>query len=356
MSVNYLQYLNDDSSDSGDSSDSSDDMTEINVSCLHESSRMDTLTNYEICIDCGIIINKNVKLLTEISYDGKKTNYGNNYINPHLPKSSSGISMNLQKQNSTTKNSINIHRNNKMPYFEKTLYSKIEEFKTHCYHYEVDFDIISKGVNYLVKISKIKYLTGKNEGKYIIFRSGIILLYVYCLFRACQNLNKPKTNEDIALIFGIDKIRVNKALKDFNKIVKKYNLDIINNNIHPNEYVNAFCEHMNMSNFCKEFIKIMIERILLKNIAMNKKDISIVAGSIRLFMNQFKVTFITSEYISKVSCEIYKNTCVKTVENTFLLLLEKRHEILPTRDELKYLIDKYHGQPFFTISPKSKSV
>ena len=113
---------------------------------------------------------------------------------------------------------------------------------------------------------------------------------------------------------------------------------------------------MNMSNFCNDFIKLIIKNILEKNIAMNKKDISIVAGCIRLFLHEFKITFITSEYISKVSSDIYKNTCLKTVESTFLLLFEKRHEILPTKKELKKLIEKYEGSSFFTISPKLNEI
>lgn len=344
MKSRFAQYLLDDENIKIKKKDEADCS---NCGMLKKNMIIDINKSNLIC-DCGYTYKQ---FYSESETSDQKNIHYSNYINPYFKNVHIGTVISSQKKTIEMKNIMNIHNQNIIPvYFERRLYQKIMAFKKKCLEKYIDNYIVETGVEYLVKISKLKYLDGKNVGRHLIFRKNISRIYAGCLFRAFKNNGKCKTDQFIASVFCIQKSDVSKGIKMFNKIILKYDVEIQNLNIHPNNYIDHYCEELGLSDFFKEPLKIVVGNILKYNILNNKKYMSLIEGCLMLIT--FRLNIDIDEVIYKYDDK--KNE--KSINKTFYQLYTFNDIIMPTCEQMSEIINKYNGTYIFEVNSENKII
>lgn len=316
--------------------DKPNDMKCSNCGMLKKNMSYDFVESKIRC-DCGFVYKT---MINDSEILNRNNIHYSNYHNPYFKNTYVGTVMKTNKNTLSMKNIMNIHKQNSIPiYFERRLFCKISKFKELCKTHNVENYIMEKGVEYLIMINKLKYKEGENKGRHLIFRKNLILIYAGCLSRAFKNCGKCRTNDYIGNIFNITKNMVNKGIKIINKIIMRYDLDIENKNIHPNDYVENYCNEQNICDFLKDLLKIIINNILKLNILNNKKYLSLIDGCFLFIIYKLKINIVL-KFNNKSS-----------VNETFFHLLNYQNKISPSPATVKKLINKYRNMTIFKTKP-----
>lgn len=306
------------------------------LSCFGTNMIEDLTQGIIVCVDCGQV-NDN------LYYNGpEKINYEDS--DKHDNRYNIPIN-NLLPETSITTN-ISGHGCNKLkgmqrwgiPYKERSLKAVYSEIDSICYKNNILKSIEDDAKIMYKKITECKHQTGKNKGKFIITR-GINRksIIAACLYHACRKKKMSKTPKEIAKMFNISLMEMNKGSKNFDNYIDLNNLDDLKDNsdsYNSHYYIRERCEKIRMN---EEYILKAIN--ISKNIekldfVSTHTPYSVAAASILLMANTNNLDCINKKKISMLF-EISEVTLNKTYKK-----LEEYKSIILNNDTTNNMLDK----------------
>ena len=232
-------------------------------------------------------------------------------VNSLLPESSVGSTVAYQT-NTKTMNQIRKYQKwNGMPYKERSLYKVFLEIQDVCKRNNLPTIIINESKSLYKIISQTKISRGSN-------RKGIIAA---CVYFACKDCNVPRSSKEISEMFSIKIPVMTKGVKKCQEIIhmnKKNKSRLIQNtnSIKPNDFIERFCNKLNIDNLKTKQIIDICNFSVKMNIITENTPPSIAAGCIFYFIkeNNLDITRKNISEICKIS-EVTINKCSKKLEN-----------------------------------------
>ncbi len=222
-----------------------------------------------------------------------------------LPESSIGSTVNF-KNNSKSMNQIRRYQNfHGMPYKERSKYKVFNTIAEKCDKHNINTKIVGEAKSLYNSISEIKISRGSN-------RDGIIAA---CVYFACKECNVPRASKEIAEIFDIDITIMTKGCKSFQEIMnlnKKNKKRIANKSINPKDFIDRFCDKLNID---VKKIEDICDLCLKNNIISQNTPQSIAAGCIYFHIkkNNLDITKKSLSDVCKIS-EVTINKCFKKID------------------------------------------
>tara|TARA_Y100001958_G_C21246399_1_gene576846 strand:- start:1830 stop:2786 length:957 start_codon:yes stop_codon:yes gene_type:complete len=230
-------------------------------------------------------------------------------VNPLLPESSVGTTIKpgyYGKSMNKTKRMVDW---NSMTYKERSLNKIFNDIQNICNKNNIPPKISQESKSLYKIMSENKISRGNN-------RIGIIAA---CIYFACKNCDVPRSAKEISVMFNINNIIVTKGCKKFQEILhyNKLNRDRINRNIiiNSNDFIDRFCDKLNLSNNDIKQIKEISDKAQKHKIIYENTPPSIAVGSIYLYIRKNKLDISKKDIsnISKIS-EVTINKCYKKLE------------------------------------------
>ena len=282
-----------------------------------------------VCTDCGQVL-ENILLDNKPEWKNYDDNDKNNGrcgmpINSLLPQSSLGQNT-VSYGNSRLKV---LQHWNSMPYKERSLSYVFKIIQDKCSKHNI-LKCIEDDAKIMYKmVSECKHNTGKNKDKFVITRGvNRVSIIAACVFYACRRKNMSRTPKEIALIFGLTYMEINKGCKNFIKLIKLKTFDMTMNICTAEQFVLRHCNNLNIKNnyiIIATQIAINIEKL---KIASVHTPHSIAAASILLMGELHNLTSITKKKLAS-SFNISEVTIVKTYKK-----IEKDKNILCDNDKI----------------------
>ena len=247
-----------------------------------------------------------------------------------LPQSSLGTTIGGGKYKSRIKT---LHSWSAMPYRERSLHQVFKQFQEKCANTGI-LKCIEDDAKIMYKaISECKHNEGKNKDKFIIIRGkNRISLIAACVFFACKRKGMTRSPKEIAEIFDINYTDITRGCKNFQKFIKKGNIDINTGYSIPEDFVSRFCKELHIKDkYVEESVNIA-KNIRKMNIASVHTPFSIATSSI-LLMAEFN----NIENINKRKLANKFGVSEVTISKTFKKIEEYR-EILKTQDKVDQFI------------------
>ena len=231
-------------------------------------------------------------------------------INTLLPESSVGSSI-AYNSNTKTMNQIRkFQRWQGMPYKERSLYKVFLEIQEKCKKHNVPNKIINEAKSLYTIISKTKISRGSN-------RRGIIAA---CVYFSCKECNVPRSSNEIAEMFDIKQTIMTKGVKKAQEIISmnKKNKQRLSkpSSIQAIDFIERFCNKLNMDINSIKDINIICEKCMKENIISENTPPSIAAGCIFYYIKKNSIENITKKNISEICkiSEVTINKCTKKIE------------------------------------------
>jgi transcription initiation factor TFIIB len=229
-------------------------------------------------------------------------------INKLLPQSSLGtnivgIGFNRLKT---------LHRWNSMPYKERSLNNVFKSISEKCNKNSI-LKCIEDDAKIMYKtISECKHVKGKNKGKFIITR-GInrVSIIAACVFFACRRKGMTRTPKEIADIFNIKHMEMNRGCKNFLKLlkIKKFNMNMGTSN--AEHFIRRYCNKLKIKTHYTEKAINIAKNIEKLNIASVHTPYSLAAASILIMADFNNLHSITKKKLA-FQFEISEVTITKT--------------------------------------------
>ena len=209
--------------------------------------------NMHICKNCSSIVSKVIENTAEWRYYGNEDNRDGDPsrcgmpTNNLLPKSSIGSMIGSGYKDSIDMRIIRKFQMwNSMPYDERTLWNVFDKMTANTINNGIPQKVIDDAKVLYKKASEKKISRGDNK-------DGLI---ASCIYHACL-LNKiPKSSKDIALMFNISHVTLNKGNTRFQTL-----LQINVSSPDPIDFISQYGNNLNMPiydiNKCKELVKLI---------------------------------------------------------------------------------------------------
>ena len=267
----------------------------------------DTMVSEDLgyeCINCGYVGDNVVEQTAEWRYYGINDTRGynptrtGNIINPLLPKSSMGTFIGGNKYSNIQR----LHTWSSMPSNERSLWMIYKKINRLLQNSDITNKIIEESKYYYKMITE-----NDNKLKGILTRGSIRQgLIAACIYISCKNNGVPKHSAEIASLCNIDENLVTKGLKKFVEIEKRKKLNINNKQTKPSEFINIYCNKLNLSNNIKRLCMVLCDRTIKLGILKNNTPPSVASGIvylviIKLNLNVSKNKLIEIIKISEVT-------------------------------------------------------
>jgi transcription initiation factor TFIIIB Brf1 subunit/transcription initiation factor TFIIB len=217
--------------------------------------------NMHICKKCSSIVSKVIENTAEWRYYGNEDNRDGDPsrcgmpTNNLLPKSSIGSMIGSGYKDSIDMRIIRKFQMwNSMPYDERTLWNVFDKMTANSINNGIPQKVIDDAKVLYKKASEKKISRGDNK-------DGLI---ASCIYHACL-LNKiPKSSKDIALMFNISHVTLNKGNTRFQTL-----LQINVSSPDPIDFISQYGNNLNMPiydiNKCKELVKLIEENEIMND-------------------------------------------------------------------------------------------
>ena len=290
-----------------------------------------------VCKNCGQVLDSIIDANPEWrSFEddnkGDNANRCGLGVSKLLPQSSLGTTIGGGKFKSRIKT---LHSWSAMPYRERSLHQVFKQFQEKCANTGI-LKCIEDDAKIMYKaISECKHNEGKNKDKYIIIRGkNRISLIAACVFFACKRKGMTRSPKEIADIFDINYTDITRGCKNFQKFVKKGNIDINTGFSLPEDFVSRFCKDLHIKDkYIEESINIA-KNIRRMNIASVHTPFSIATSSI-LLMAEFN----NIENINKRRLANKFGVSEVTISKTFKKI-EEYKDILKSQEKVEEFIKK----------------
>lgn len=312
-----------------------------------------------ICHNCGQVIDMIVDSRPDWNKaDDGPSNRGSIPINPLLPQSTLGTTMNCYGMVKK------LHDWSSMPYRERMLNNVLKEIRQKCRDgnimkcIEEDAEIMFKN------ISECKHQSGKNKGRYIIMRgSNRRSLIAACVFFACKRRNKARTHHEIAKIFGLRYTDITKGCKNFLKYMEMRKMNLKFSYSSPVHFVERYCRKLHIKNSCAEMAQRIANNTIRLNLASDHTPPSIATASIML-MAELQGLSITKRSVANkfnVSEVTITKAYRKMLSRAELLLCDEAVEAIVSkikvnREKAKKTYDPSKEGSIVELEPEKKKV
>lgn len=258
-----------------------------------------------VCSNCGLVNEELLDHNPEWRHYNNDDNRGEGVnrcgcpSNYFFPKSSQGTIMTGSNRNRLKRK----QKWNSMVYKERSLNDVFKFISEICEKNKISKIIEDSAKIMYKKLSDCKYKKGKNAGKQIIIRgNNRISIIAACIFKACEMNKTPRTNDEIAKMFGIGEKRITKGKKQFNKIIKncddQYLLDQFKPCL-PEDYIRRHCPKLKINKENTELAVSIARNSCRMKLASDHNTISIAAGAILLMVEHCNLN-IDKKDISKL--------------------------------------------------------
>lgn len=250
------------------------------------------------CIDCGQVLGTTYD--TSVSWN--QDDNGNSTIcgipiNPLLPQSSLGTRV-PSKCSARLKV---LHCWNQMPYKERSQNKEFKRIADACRRGNL-LKCIEDDAKILYKISsECRYSDGANKGKYKITR-GINRLSIIaaCIFFACVRKGIVRTTKEIASLYDISVLDLNRGCKHLNKLLLEAGVKLNMSYVKPEHFIVEHCNNLNMRKEYQDTAYKIAANIDKLNMLYNHTAYSMAAVSILLAVELHKLnitrTMIAQEF------------------------------------------------------------
>lgn len=292
---------------------SSLDLSDIPV-CSCGSNDIITEDNMQICKNCSAIIGKVIENTAEWRYYGNDDNRESDPsrcglpTNNLLPKSSMGSMIGGgYKDNIDIKRIRMFQMWNSMPYDERTLWNVFDKMTSNT---------INNGIPQKV-IDDAKVLYKNASGKKISRGDNKDGLIASCIYHACL-LNKiPKSSKEIAAMFNISHVTLNKGNSRFQTL-----LQINVSSLEPMDFISQYANNLNISvkdiENCKKLVKFIEDNDIINDNSPTSSAAGILYYySILMELGHTKKMFAKACNISEVT--IIKCYKIINVYNDFII-------------------------------------
>ncbi len=257
--------------------------------------------NMHICKKCSSIISKVIENTAEWRYYGNEDNRDGDPsrcgmpTNNLLPKSSIGSMIGSgYKDNIDMRIIRKFQMWNSMPYDERTLWNVFDKMTANSINNGIPQKVIDDAKNLYKQASEKKISRGDNK-------EGLI---ASCIYHACLINKIPKSSKDIAAMFNISHVTLNKGNTRFQTLLQ---LNVSSPN--PIDFISQYGNNLNMSindiNKCKELVKLIEE-----NEIMNDNSPTSSAAGILYYYSSVKGLGYSKKTFAK-ACNVSEVTIIK---------------------------------------------
>lgn len=298
-----------------DSIDVKDDESEKKIKCCSLEENYSFEQGVIKCKACNCVIS-NISANPEWRYYGNNDSKSSDPtrcgmpVNSLLPESSVGSSVSYGNNDKTMNQIRRLQGWNGMPYKERSLYKVFLEIQEICKANNIPTIIINEAKSLYSIISVTKISRGSN-------RKGIIAA---CVYFACKECEVPRTPKEIASMFTIDITVMTKGIKKCQEIVfmnkKNKNRLAKSISINPNDFIERFCNKLEIDEVDVDFIQKICKQAIDQNIISENTPPSIAAGCIFYYIKNKEKTISKKDIseICKIS-EVTINKCTKKLES-----------------------------------------
>jgi len=224
-----------------------------------------------------------------------------------------------------------------MVYKERSLNQVFEYISEVCSNNNIPKIIVDSAKILYKKISDCKHKYGSNVGKQIIIRGeNRVSIIAACVFKACEMNKNPRSVKEIAKYFDLDEKKVTRGNKQFEKIIKNTDDNILQvDNLGTStaeDYIRRHCPKINKEN-TETAVRISNNCCRMK-LASDHNPQSIAAGSILVMVNYCDLN-IDKKDIAKLF-----GTSDVTISKIYNKIV-KYVEALVDDDATDYLIEKF---------------
>ena len=272
-----------------------------NITCLCGSTNIVIEDTMQICSNCCCIIGKVIDNTAEWRYYGNDDNKSSDPsrcglpTNMLLPKSSLGSMIGGNRSDNIDIRRIRMYQMwNSMPYDERTLWNVFDKLNTVALSNGIPQKIIDDSKVLYKKASEKKISRGDNK-------DGLI---ASCLYNSCLLNNIPRSSKEIAKMFEIDPVVLNKGNSRFQTLLQI--------NVVPSttiDFISRYCNQLNMKivdiNNCKKFVKFLEDNEIL-----NDNSPCSSCSAIIYYYSQKKDLGYSKNIISEI-CDVSMVTIVK---------------------------------------------
>jgi transcription initiation factor TFIIB len=277
---------NEDIWDVFDTDDDKDDIPELFQDCGHSETVFDERGSYEICVNCGLVVQE--RMIDSTPEWRQGTNNSQQFssdpircsiINPLLPQSSLSTTISI-KGKSTASNYLLMVMNKwqSMPYVERSMF-EVFSFLDEICRYAISKAIVYAAKIYYTRVYKknIDLLKSgkKREGLRGKKRKGLIAA---CLFYACKQNNEPRTKQDIAHILDIPKAYVTKGCKIFLDLMKDDTNDSVTDIMNASHFIEQYGKQLELDEQTTKLALNLYSEMESLNIFFGNQPQSIAAG------------------------------------------------------------------------------
>lgn len=303
--------------------------TNICINCNKDNLIEDFSMGIIVCKSCGQVQDNIIDSQPEWrTFDDSKE--GNircsSNVSKLLPQSSLGTTIRGGRWNSRIKT---LHNWSAMPYRERSLNGVFKQLQEVCEKNGI-FKCIEDDAKIMYKaISECKHAEGKNIDKFIIIRGkNRVSLIAACIFFACKRKGMTRSPKEIADIFKIDYTDITRGCKNFQKFIKKGNIDINMGLSLPEDFVSRFCKELNIMQKYIDHAVVIAKNIRQMNFASVHTPFSIATSSILLMAEFNDISSITKKKLAS-RFGVSEVTITKTYKK-----IEEYKDILGSQDKV----------------------
>ena len=228
-------------------------------------------------------------------------------LNPLLPDSSVGTSIKYGSNKSGMYQVKQYQRWTSMTYKERSMYKVYTELSNICKKNNIPEIIITESKSLYKLVCETKISRGNN-------RKGIIAA---CVYFACKNCNVGRSSKEIAEMFNIKISVFTKGCKNFQNVLQlskeKSRVDV-SISISPFDFIDRFCNNLNMKITDIKTIKNLAKKIETLNIINDIRPDSFASGCILYYCIENDIDYNKTHIsnCSKIS-EVTVNKCYKKI-------------------------------------------
>lgn len=264
----------------------------------NETTEIESLT---ICVKCNSIIDKSIDTSAEWRYYGNEDNRDSDPsrcgmpLNPLLPKSSMGSVIGGTRKDNIDMKRIRMYQMwNAMPYDERTLWNIFDKLETATSNNGIPQKVIDDAKIFYKKTSEKKISRGENK-------QGLI---ASCIYHSCLINDVPRSSKEIAKMFNITHVTLNKGNARFQQLLQ---INVLSSN--PEDFISRFASRLNMYKIDIENCKKLIKFLEQKEILSDNAPTSSAAGILYYYSQENNLNF-TKKQFSDI-CSVSEVTIVK---------------------------------------------
>jgi len=278
-----------------------DNIRAIEGICPCGSSNILVEDTMQICSDCCAVLGRVIDNTAEWRYYGSEDNRDGDPsrcglpVNSLLPKSSLGSMIGGTRRDNIDIKRIRMYQLwNSMPYDERTLWTVFEKLTHNTVNNGIPQKVIDDAKVLYKKAAEKKISRGDNK-------EGLI---ASCIYHSCMLNNVPRSSKEIATMFNISPIVLNRGNSRFQTLLK---INVSSSG--PEDFISRFGSKLSMKmddiEKCKKFVKFLEKNEILSD----NSPTSVAAGILYYYSVTENIGFSKKQFSS--ACNVSEVTIVK---------------------------------------------